>query len=244
MDGQAALQSVSSVMRPDLDAEETQEWLDSLADVLHRCGPERVRYLLSTMQQKAYREGVTMPFSANTPYVNTIPADQQPRYPGSREIERRIKSIIRWNAMAMVVRANQANPGIGGHISTYASAATLVEVGYNHFFRGKSDDFSGDQIFFSGTRGPRNLFAGVSGRAADGRSFEEFSARASAGRRAVVVSASVVDAGLLGIPDGVDGTGAHSSDLSGAVQPIHGRPRVEEHGRGPRLVLHGRRGVR
>lgn len=169
MDGQAALQSVGNMMKPDVDREETQEWLDSLEDVLHRYGPDRVKYLLNALQQKAYREGVKLPFTANTPYVNTIPADQQPRYPGSREIERRIKSIIRWNAMAMVVRANQEDPGIGGHISTYASAATLIEVGYNHFFRGKSDDFSGDQIYFQGHAAP-----GIYGRAfVEGRLTEE-----------------------------------------------------------------------
>jgi pyruvate dehydrogenase E1 component len=139
---------------PDVDPAETAEWLESLEDVLHRHGPARVQYLLSLLRDNAYRKGVTLPFTANTPYVNTIPLDKQPRYPGSREIERRIKSIIRWNAMAMVVRANRESPGIGGHISTYASAATLLEVGFNHFFRGKSEDFSGDQIYFQGHASP------------------------------------------------------------------------------------------
>ena len=87
----------------------------------------------------AVREGVELPLQLTTPYINTIPADKQPPYPGNREIERRIKSIIRWNAMAMVVRANKRFPGIGGHISTYASAATLYEVGFNHFFRGRGE---------------------------------------------------------------------------------------------------------
>jgi len=95
-----------------------------------------------------------LPFSANTPYINTIPAGEQSPYPGNRELERRIKSIIRWNAMAMVVRANRASDGIGGHISTYASAATLYEVGFNHFFRGKGDNHSGDQIYFQGHASP------------------------------------------------------------------------------------------
>ncbi len=110
-------------------------------------------YLLTVLEENAYRAGVELPFSATTPYINTIPVDHQPVFPGNREIERRIKSIIRWNAMAMVVRANKES-GVGGHISTYASAATLYEVGFNHFFHGKGDNFSGDQIYFQGHASP------------------------------------------------------------------------------------------
>ncbi|MEX0585462.1 MAG: pyruvate dehydrogenase (acetyl-transferring), homodimeric type, partial [Pirellulales bacterium] len=120
----------------DQDPVETSEWLESLDYVLESQGPNRVSYLLSALDESAYRQGVELPFTANTPYINSIPVEQQPVYPGSREIERRIKSIIRWNAMAMVVKANKHRPGIGGHISTYASAATLYEVAFNHFFRG------------------------------------------------------------------------------------------------------------
>ena len=117
------------------DVAEAAEWVESLVDLLHREGPERVRELLVLLQEEAYRRGVMLPFTATTPYINTISLDKQPPYPGNRELERRIKSIIRWNAMAMVVRANREETGIGGHISTYASAATLLEVGFNHFFR-------------------------------------------------------------------------------------------------------------
>src|SRR5690625_4976318 len=115
---------------------EALEWLESLDYVLKYGGPERVQELLQLLQIRAQQSGVRIPFSATTPYINTIPVEEQPPYPGSREIERRIKSIIRWNAMAMVVRANREEDGIGGHISTFASAATLYEVAYNHFFRG------------------------------------------------------------------------------------------------------------
>src|SRR5207253_2915560 len=101
----------------------------------------------------AYRKGIKLPFTANTPYINTIPREEQPPYPGNREIERRIKSIVRWNAMAMVSRANH-HTNVGGHISTYASAATLYEVAQNHFFRGKGQDFSGDQVYFQGHASP------------------------------------------------------------------------------------------
>ncbi len=138
----------------ELEALETQEWLESMDYVLQHGGPERVEYLLQQLQLHAYENGVRLPFSANTPFINTIPAEEEPPFPGNREIERRIKSIIRWNAMAMVVRANVASPGIGGHISTYASAATLYEVGFNHFFKGKGDNHDGDQIYFQGHASP------------------------------------------------------------------------------------------
>jgi len=137
-----------------MDSDELQEWLDSLDDVVHRHGGEQASRLLELLRQRAHLAGVELPFSANTPYLNTIPVDRQPAYPGSREIERRIKSLVRWNAMAMVVRANREADGIGGHISTYASAATLYEVGFNHFFRGKGDDFTGDHLFIQGHAAP------------------------------------------------------------------------------------------
>src|SRR5438105_1370658 len=138
----------------DADATETKEWLDALEGVLQTGGQERARYLLTQLKFNANRQGVAIPFTANTPYINTIPPEQQPPYPGSREIERRIKSLIRWNAMAMVVRANKHSPGIGGHISTYASAATLFEVGLNHFFRGPDAPGGGDQIYCQGHASP------------------------------------------------------------------------------------------
>ena len=138
----------------ELERLETQEWLESLDYVIEHGGPERVTRLLQELQKRVFAAGIRVPFTANTPYINTIPLEEQPSYPGSREIERRIKSIIRWNAMAMVVRANRIENGIGGHISTYASAATLYEVGFNHFFRAPSDDFSGDSVYFQGHASP------------------------------------------------------------------------------------------
>ncbi len=133
---------------------ETREWLDSLDYVLQNGGPTRVQNLLRQLQIHAKTAGVEIPFTANTPYINTIRVEEQPPFPGSREIERRIKSLIRWNAMAMVVRANKHESGIGGHISTYASAATLYEIGFNHFFRGRTPDFEGDLIYFQGHASP------------------------------------------------------------------------------------------
>ncbi len=133
---------------------EMREWLYSLDYVYEHGGPERVKELLHQLQIRAHKAGVDIPFSANTPYINTIPREKQPPFPGNREIERRIKSLIRWNAMAMVVKANKLESGIGGHISTYASAATLYEIGFNHFFRGKEDNYEGDQVFFQGHASP------------------------------------------------------------------------------------------
>jgi pyruvate dehydrogenase E1 component len=138
----------------DTDPTETQEWLDSLRYVLESRGVDRATYLLHAVEQEAYRLGVQIPFVVTTPYINTIPTDRQPAFPGNRELERRIKSIIRWNAMAMVVRANREDKSIGGHISTYASAATLYEVALNHFIRGRGDDYSGDQVYFQGHASP------------------------------------------------------------------------------------------
>ena len=139
----------------DQDPAETAEWLESLEYVLQSKGAERVKFLLAALEERAGLDGVDLPLHANTPYVNTIPADQQPPYPGNREIERRIKSIIRWNAMAMVVRANKRFDGIGGHISTYASAATLYEVAFHHFFRGRGESgYDGDQIYIQGHASP------------------------------------------------------------------------------------------
>ena len=135
---------------------ELQEWLESLDYVIQNGGTERVKSLMRELQMRIHQEGIKLPFTANTPYINTISPMEQPKFPGSREIERRIKSIIRWNAMAMVVRANRVENGIGGHISTYASIATLYEVGFNHFFRGPSGDFDGDLIFFQGHASPGN----------------------------------------------------------------------------------------
>ncbi|GMU81322.1 MAG: pyruvate dehydrogenase E1 component [Planctomycetota bacterium] len=140
--------------RIDVDTTETLEWLDSLTSVINESGRQRAEFLLDQLRAYAERNRVAVPFSANRPYINTIPADQQPDFPGDRAIERRIKSAIRWNAMAMVVLANKKLDGIGGHISTYQSAATLWEVGFNHVFRAATEATSGDQIYFQGHASP------------------------------------------------------------------------------------------
>lgn len=138
----------------ELEEVELKEWLESLEYVLQSGGPEKVKELLHNLDTYAQQAGVEIPFTANTPHINTIPKENQPPFPGGREIERRIKSLIRWNAMAMVVRANKEENGIGGHISTYASAATLYEIGFNHFFHGKDGNRDGDIIYFQGHAAP------------------------------------------------------------------------------------------
>ncbi len=171
----------------------------------------RAARLLRQLEIHARKRGIRLPFTANTPYVNTIPAEEQVPMPGSNEIERRIKSLIRWNALAMVVRANRLEDGIGGHISTYASAATLYEVGFNHFFRGRGDSgVDGDLVFFQGHAAP-GIYARafLEGRFSAER-LENFRRELNAGRRAVVLPASLAHAGLLGVPDGVDGARTRS----------------------------------
>ena len=140
--------------KAELEAIETREWIESLEYVLESGGSDRVIRLLRELQLYAKKRGVDLPFSANTPYINTISEDEQVPYPGNRELERRIKSLIRWNAMAMVVRANKHEDGIGGHISTFASAATLYEVGLNHFFRGPDHASGADIVYFQGHASP------------------------------------------------------------------------------------------
>ncbi len=138
----------------DLDPRETAEWVEALDQVIDEAGPDRAAYLLQRLTDRAQGNGAELPIQLNTPYVNTIRPEDEVPYPGDRAMERRIKSLIRWNAMAMVVRQNKYDAGIGGHISTYASLATLLEVGFNHFFHAKYGDQPGDLIYFQGHASP------------------------------------------------------------------------------------------
>jgi pyruvate dehydrogenase E1 component len=146
---------ITTPIPSDVDPAETAEWLESLDYVLESKGPERVGQLISALEATANRYGVELPFTATTPYINTIPRDKQPPYPGNRELERRIKSFVRWNAMAMVTRANRDPAAPGGHISTFASSATLYEVAFNHFIRGRGQNgYDGDQVYYQGHAAP------------------------------------------------------------------------------------------
>src|SRR5579885_2994280 len=144
----------------DLNPQETAEWLESLDEIIDQEGPDRAAFLLDRLNERAQAFGAELPVRLNTPYINTIRPEDEVPYPGDRAMERRIKSLIRWNAMAMVVRQNKYDAGIGGHISTYASLATLLEVGFNHFFHTAYGDQPGDLVYFQGHASP-----GVYGRA-------------------------------------------------------------------------------
>jgi len=138
----------------DIDPLETKEWLESLSAVVEQEGPERAHFLIKQLIDQAYRQGSRIPYTQSTSYINTIPPEEETKSPGDQNIERRLRSLIRWNAAAMVVRANKKFPELGGHIGTFASAATLYDVGMNHFWRAKNDNFGGDLIYFQGHSAP------------------------------------------------------------------------------------------
>ena len=139
---------------PDSDIQETQEWIESLNSVIETEGTERAHFLIEMMIDQARRSGSNLPYNATTAYVNTIPSHLQQKHPGNPDMERRIRALIRWNAVMTVLRANTKSPGVGGHIASFQSAATLYDVGFNHFFRGTNKDFGGDLVYFQGHSSP------------------------------------------------------------------------------------------
>ncbi len=138
----------------DVDAQETQEWLDALSAIIQQEGPERAHYLIEKQIELARAAGINVPYAANTAYVNTIPPDKEVRSPGNHAIEDRIRSFVRWNALAMVLKANKGDSNLGGHIASYASAATLYDVGFNHFWHSPSEHHGGDLIYMQGHSAP------------------------------------------------------------------------------------------
>ncbi len=145
---------METASKTDIDQQETQEWLDALETVLQQDGAERAHFLLEKLIEQARRSGAYLPFSNNTAYVNTIPPHHEPRSPGDQAIEKRIRAIIRWNALAMVVFANRKSPELGGHISSFASSASLYDVGFNHFFHAPTEDHGGDLVYIKGHSAP------------------------------------------------------------------------------------------
>ncbi|HTP94337.1 MAG TPA: pyruvate dehydrogenase (acetyl-transferring), homodimeric type [Burkholderiales bacterium] len=141
-------------INPDVDPQETQEWLDALDGVLRQEGTDRAHFLLERLIEKARRAGAYLPYSAQTAYINTIPPSREERSPGDHELENRIRSYVRWNAMAMVVRSNMESSELGGHIASFASAATLYDVGFNHFFHAPSEKHGGDLVYIQGHSAP------------------------------------------------------------------------------------------
>ncbi|HWH73918.1 MAG TPA: pyruvate dehydrogenase (acetyl-transferring), homodimeric type, partial [Methylibium sp.] len=139
---------------PDRDREETRDWVESLDSVVASAGRARAQFVLYRLLKRARQLNIGLPPLTQTRYINTISPEQEPEFPGDEGMEHRIRRMIRWNAVAMVLRGNNRAPGIGGHLATYASAATLYEVGFNHFFRGKDADGMGDHVFFQGHAAP------------------------------------------------------------------------------------------
>ena len=188
--------------------------------MLESKGPERVQQLLALLDEAAHRNGVELPFTATTPYINTIPRRASSRaYPGNRELERRIKSIVRWNAMAMVTRANRDPAALGGHISTYASSATLYEVALNHFIRGRGETATSATRSTSRATPRPGMYARafLEGRLTEAEP-DQFPPGTERRGRLSSLSASLADARLLGVPHRLDGPGADHGDLPGAVQ--------------------------
>ena len=146
--------TLPSLMRQDIDPQETQEWLEAIEAVLREDGPERAQELLQTVLDRARASGAPLEVGLNTPYVNTIPVDREPAIPGDQRVERQLRSLVRWNAMAMVLQANAESSELGGHIASFQSAATLYEVGQNHFWRGSTDQARGDLVYFQGHSSP------------------------------------------------------------------------------------------
>ena len=141
-------------MRNDVDPIETREWLDALDSVLAFEGTDRARFLLGELATEGRRRGAPAPYSATTPYVNTIPVDQQPAYPGDLATEHIIRSLNRWNALAIVLRANKESSELGGHIASFQSSATLYDTGFNHFWHAPSETHGGDLVYFQGHISP------------------------------------------------------------------------------------------
>ena len=212
----------------DTDPVETKEWLDSLDGVIEVEGPERAHFLLNRVMDGARQKGAPVPYSANTPYLNTIPVEKQPPHPGDRAIEHRIRSVIRWNALAIVLRANKTSSELGGHIASFQSSALLYDTGYQHFWHAPSENHGGDLIYIQGHVAP-----GIYARSfVDGPPDRGAAAELPPGGRRqgpLLLPPSLADAGLLAVPDGLDGPRALDGDLPGALPQVSALPRAGEH---------------
>ena len=205
-------------------------------------GETRARFLVYKLLKRARQLQIGLPPLTQTRYINTISPEQEPFFPGDEEIERRIRRLIRWNAAAMVLRANSRFSGIGGHLATYASAASLYEVGFNHFFRGKDDGQPRRPDLLPGPRGARDLRPGVPRGAAQRGPARPLPARVGPRPgRAELLPAPAAHARLLGVPDGLHGPRPDQLDLPGPVQPLPPEPRHPRHERLARLGVRRRR---
>ena len=203
-------------------------------------GRPRARFLLARLMARARELQVGVPAMVSSDYINTIPPEQEPWFPGDEHIERRVRAFIRWNAMAMVTRANRRYDGLGGHLSTYASSASLYEVGFNHFFHGKSRRRLRRPGLHPGPRRPRRLRPGLP-RGPPHRGPARPLPPGGRRRRAAELSPPAADARLLGVPDGVDGPRPAQRRLPGPVQPLPAAPPDRRHLQGQGVVLRRRR---
>ena len=203
---------------------EIGEWIEAFDDVVVAEGPEQGSEILRALRQRAREAGINMPGELITPYMNTIPRHEEVPYPGNRTLERRIESLIRWNAMAMVHGQNKKDPGIGGHISTYSSLATLLEVGFNHFFHASYGDQPGDFIYFQGHASP-GIYARayLEGRFDDQHLFNfRHELRDTPGLSSYPHPWLMPD--FLALSHGFDGHRPAERDLSGALHALSGEP--------------------
>jgi len=224
---------------PDSDPQETAEWLEALSQLIEQ-SPARARFVLHRLLREARTRNVPVASLVSTPYINTIPPEQEPEFPGDEDIERRIRRMIRWNAVVMVSRANKHYEGIGGHISTYASSASLYEVGFNHFFRGKDHQGGGDLVYIQGHGAP-----GIYARAyLEGRisqdQMEAFRREAGGGGLSSYPHPRLMP-GFWEFPTVSMGLSPPDGGLPGPVQQVPGRQGDQGHLGVARVVLRGRR---
>ena len=224
----------------DVDPQETREWLESLDSAIEREGAPRAHYLIERLIDQARRSGAHLPYTATTAYVNTIRKSDEEPLRGEPGLEHRLRSIVRWNALAMVMKANLVSKELGGHIATFASAATLYDVGFNHFFHAPTRDARRRSRVLPGPQLARDLRARLPRGAPHGGAAAALPPGGRR-RRALLVSAPVADARLLAVPDGLDGAQPADGHLPGALHALPARPRARRHQRPQGLGVRGRR---
>lgn len=230
---------MSERLHNDVDPIETRDWLQAIESVIREEGVERAQYLIDQLLSEARKGGVKVAAGASAGnYVNTIAVEDEPEYPGNLDLERRIRSAIRWNAIMTVLRASKKDLELGGHMASYQSSATFYEVCFNHFFRARTEKDGGDLVYFRGHISPGVYARAFPGRPSDRRADGQLPSGSSR-QGPVLLSAPETDAGILAVPDRIHGAGAVGRYLSGQIPEISGTPRSERHLRTNRLRLLG-----